>query len=449
MSPQESPVVAPLPFRGLRLAALGLQTVFATLFLLLGLAAAPTPLRDPLQQLLVGWSQWGFHAPSSSYVFCLAVGLILAATGIFWVLWRLQARSWPRIALGYAVVGGVLLYLAHDDPAIRHPIKMEDISPAFPGAEESFGVLMRYGRAHPLGRDFKAPVFKDPFPHFAPDPASEWRETLKSRRTELEAHWVELAPLRTWLIELNSFDRIGDLTPARMDAEVLAFQSIRTISQHTIAIASLQAIDGHGDDAIDTVVPIIQIGRKLQPYSRTLVRSMIGGVIEHIGMSTASFILNTTAVSPAAKSRLAAALQGVNTEAGARHFISIEYAFTLGAFQGKRIGDILVESGSGNDSPWRRRAFNAISPFVYNPRATFNIRGDLYADLQDLVGRRQIDQMRTRMNRFVERDVRPGIKNSFGKLLNKMAVPPYEKVSENYWRNQDERAALLVRLGKP
>jgi len=438
----------PPPLRGLRLAALGLQAVVAALLLLLGVAAAITRLSDHLELLLVGWSMAGSHDPNGMIAVGTGAGLLVATLGILLASWRLQARSWWRIGLGYVVLGAVLSYLAHDDAAIRRPLTVEELSPAFPGADASFSVLMRYGRDHPFGRNFKAPPFKDPYPNLVPYPPGPWRDTLAAHRAELEAHWRDLAPERAWLAELNAFDRIGDLTPARMDAEILAFQPIRTASQHGIAIASLQALDGRGDDAIDTLLPLLQLSRKLQPYSRTLVRTMISVVMEHLSLSTATFILDTAAVSPAARARLAAALAGGDPEAGARHLLTSEYAFELGTFGGMRIGDILAESGHGEDRPWLRRAFNAASPLVYNPRATFNLCGDLFGDLQDLAGRRQIAQLNPRTEKFIERDSRPSFKNLFGKLLVRMVIPAYTKVIENYWRNQDERAALLARVTK-
>ena len=435
--------------RGLRFAALGLQAIVATLLLLLGLAVASTHLREQLLLPLgYGWNAYSSPIPSWIVLFGVGVALILVAAGVLLASWRLQGRSWYRIALGYAALGVVLAYLAHDEATIRHPLKMEEISPVFPGAEASFNVLMRYGRAHPLGQNFKAPTFKNPYPNFAPDPPGPWRGTIVTHRAELEAHWAELTPERAWLAELNAFDRIGDLTPMRADAEIIAFQPFRCLSQHGIAIASLQALDGHGDDAIDTLLPILQLGRKIQPYSRTLVRSMIGVVIEHISLQTAAFILDNSAVSPAARARLAAALQGGDPAAGGRYLLSTEYAFQLGAFGGKRLGDIYAGYGSGDKHPWLHRAYNVVSPFVYNPRATFNIYGDLYVDLQDIIGRRQLEQMNPRMKKFITQDARPSFKNLYGKLLAQMMIPPYSKVSENYWRNQDLRAALIAGVTK-
>ena len=439
-----------LPQRGLRLAALVLQAVLvALLLLLLGLAAWPTPASQQLQ-VMFGWWQIGdLGVPSWLFLLGLGCALILVALGVLLASWRLQARSWFRIGLGYGALAVVLAYLAHDDAAIRHPLPIEELSPVFPGAWASFNVLMRYGKAHPLAQAFKAPVFKGSSPLFNPVPAGRWRETIMAHRAELEAHWAELAPVRAWWTELSAFDRIGDLTPTRADAEIPAFLPLRTLAQHAIAIASLQALDGRGDDAIDTLLPILQVARKLQPYSRTLVRSMMAVVIEHMSLDTAAFILDTAPVSPAARARLAAALQGGDPEVGGRHLMAMGYAFQLGADGGRRLGDFWAEVGSGRRHPCLRGAVNAVSPFIYNPRATMNLYGDLSVDQQDLIGRRQLDQMDPRLKRFLEHDARPSFKNLFGKLIMSAVIPSYSKVAEGYWKTQDLRAALLARVTKP
>jgi hypothetical protein len=345
-------------------------------------------------------------------------------------------------------MGLVFAYLAHDEPAIRHPLTMEEISPVFPGAEFSYNVLMLYGRQHPLGRNFKAPSFKDPYPSFVPGKPAVWREAITSHRSEIEAHWAALTAERDWWAQLGEFDRIGDLMPARLDGEIPSFQVFRSISQHGLAIASLQALDGHGDEAIGTLLPVLEVGRKIQPYSRTLVRDMIGGVIEHNSMDAASFILDNSSVSRGARARLAAALWAGDAEAGARHLFATEYALSLGAMGSSRVGDILASMGSLEKHPWLIRGLNAVSPFLYNPHAAFNQIGDLFSDWQDIAAHRRLDQLDKRWKTFLAEESRPGIRNIFGRWLELEMIPAYSKVSENYWRNQDQRAALLARLDK-
>jgi hypothetical protein len=95
-----------------------------------------------------------------------------------------------------------------------------------------------------------------------------------------------------------------------MDAEIIAFQPFRAHYQHACAIASLQALDGHGDAALATLLPILEVNRKLEPSSRTLVRSMLARVGQRMAIETAAFVLDTTAVSPDSRARFASALVG-------------------------------------------------------------------------------------------------------------------------------------------
>lgn len=436
--------VEPKPQRALRIAALALQSAVFSLILVQGLVGVIGPLREKVFSLAAYRDHWG----AAPVVTAIGVASVLVAVAVFLAAWRVQSGSWWRIASGYAALGAVLAYLAHDEPAFRHPVTMEEISPAFAGADASYNVLMQYGRQHPLGQNFKAPTFKDPYPQMNPSDPGPWRDAITSHREEIEAHWAQFTAERAWWTQLSQYDRIGDLMPARFDGEILSFQVFRSISQHGLAMASLEALDGHGDQAIDTLLPILEVGRKIQPYSRTLVRDMIGCVIEHISLTTATFILDNTPVSPAARFRLAHALPGGDPEAGARHLFSTEYALSYGAMGHSRVGDILFSMGRLGNHPWARAVLNLFSPYIYNPHATFNRIGDLYSDWQERAAHRHLDQLDACWKSFYDEQSRPSIKNVAGRWLGLEMIPAYQKVSENYWRNQDQRAALLNRLAK-
>ena len=99
---------------------------------------------------------------------------------------------------------------------------------------------------------------------------------LESRRAELEAHWAELAPQWAWWNAMNAFDRIGDLTPPDPESEIIGFPVFRSVPHHALAIASLQAIDGHGDQAVETLLPILKVSLKLRHPSTGRFRSLSG-----------------------------------------------------------------------------------------------------------------------------------------------------------------------------
>jgi hypothetical protein len=215
-------------------------------------------------------------------------------------------------------------------------------------------------------------------------------------------------------------------------------------------MASLEALDGHGDQAIDTLLPTLEVGRKLAPYSRTLVRMMIAVVIEKMAIQTANFILDTTPVSAGARARLADALKGGDPVVGARHLMYTEYVLQLGWMPRNRVGDIvsILVSGGSRQHFWVSY-FNCFGPLFFLPHATLNRMGDLYQDLSDLVAQRKVDQMGARWEVFQRQMSGPSLKNPMGRYMALMSIPAYEKVAQNYWSKEDMRAALVERLAKP
>jgi hypothetical protein len=377
-------------------------------------------------------------------------GLLVALAVVVVVSWRLQSNSWRRILAGYCVLAAMLAYLAHDEPTFRRPVTLEEIAPAFPGADTSYNVLMQYGKEHPLGQSFKAPSFKTSYPTMFPDKPDEWRRTIRSHEAEFKAHWEDLAAARTWWSQLDGFDRIGDLTRANWDSEIVSFEVFRAITLNGSAIASLQALEGHGDEAIDTLLPILSVGRKLQPSSRYMIRQMLGIIVEDNSIMTASFILDNATVSPAARARLSAALQGGGPEPDVRRLFATDYAIQLGWMSDARAGDVLkANSHLLGDDPSLIAFFNLASPFIYNIRASLNAKGDLFAELEELSAKRQLDQLEVRTKQFIADQSRPGIKNLFGRFIAAETVPGYKNVVGRYWQLQDRRAALLARLAKP
>jgi hypothetical protein len=361
---------------------------------------------------------------------------------------RLRMGPWTRIFLGYALLAPVLVYLAIDDEVTRRPITMEQVGPGFPGAEKSFEVLMRYGKQHPLGRDFsfKSPekIHQQPGVWKPTDP--HWRDWVMANRTDLENGWTRLEPVRQWWSELSGFERIGDLTPTRPDAEIITFQPIRSFTQHACAMASLQAIDGHGDEALDTLLPVMEVSRKLEPSARTLVRLMVARVVQKTVLETVSFVLETTPVSAAARARFAAALStGPGGEEEARRLLLLEYVWAATIVRDQSYG-FLTASVLEEGPRWTAHFLPPANAFVFNPRRTVNAYGDLTAELQELAGHRQTVELELRQKRFFEQEGRMRFKNLGGSLLLSRMIPSYSKLIVSYWNTEDLRAAVLSRL---
>lgn len=373
-------------------------------------------------------------------VILLGPGLV-----VFW----LRRRGWltGRVLLaGWAALLVTGIWLAWDDPVLRQPLPMEEFSPAFPGAEQSYGVLMRYGKLSkdPAAAAFVARKPAVPFIGAKATDAAKWRDFLTTNRAALETDWIALEPERRWLDELAGFDRIGDLTQASLAADIPRFDVWRSLSQRTAAHASLLAIDGRGDEAIDALLPLIEVSRKLEPSSRTLVRTMIARVVQRQALEATNFVLDTAPVSADRKARLATALGTVNAAAGARRLVLMEYAAFAPIFGQMRLGEIRAHPPL---PALIRHPLNGLSALLYNPNATANRYGNAAFELAALAEQRDLGTFAVRQKTFFDRaTVAGGLKNAGGRLMLASFIPSYDKILKSYWELEDLRTTLADRL---
>ncbi len=427
------------------LALLGLAVAFT---LILSLFVLSRPAMAAVTDTLLEWNFGASH--SLGFAAGLTLGLILLTpVALLLFAWRLRLRSWWWIGGGYLAVAPVFACLASDDPGINHPLAIEEIAPAFPGAEKSFEVLMRYGRQHPLGRTFNEPSNAVSFTDLAKSAtAGPW---LSANRDKITANWAALAPVRAWWAELDTFDRIGDLTQPRASAEILAFGAVRAMARQASMVAGLQALDGQGDAAFATLLPVLEVGRKLEASSRLLVTFMIARVVQRFALDAAGFVLDTTTVSPAARARFAAALtRGTGGEAGARRIFALDQVQTVGFELNQPLGDMVaMYEGHEGQRNWSNLALNLVSPLLYNRCHTANLAGGLLSELEAFAALRQSDRIGPREEQFAIQEGRPQFKNMMGTVLLDLSLPAFSKLVGTYWQVEDQRAALLARLAKP
>jgi len=121
-------------------ALIGLSLVL-TLLIILALLSVP-PFQAALESLLVAAQKNTLGGILFMTPWLLPIAMLVLAR-------RFGLTSWRWAGCGWLAIAPVLAYLAADD-APRRLIKLEEIAPAFPGAEKSYAVLMRYDKKHAI-----------------------------------------------------------------------------------------------------------------------------------------------------------------------------------------------------------------------------------------------------------------------------------------------------------
>jgi len=383
---------------------------------------------------------------------------VLVVFLLIFAIWAVRWRwlTWRVLTGGWLIVGAVLMWFAWDDPVVRRPLSIDEISPALKGDDISYAAIMEYGKLRPSEEAlaFIATQPKVQFGGRSPKDADKWIEFITTNRADLETDWTTSAPQRAWLERLNAFNRLGDLTPTNIDADVPRFDPWRFLSQRTSAIACLQALDGRGDEAVATLLPMLEVSRKFEISSRTLARLMISRVSQRICYETAGFILAHSNPGAEARARLFAALDGEVSVSGARRIPLIEYAFLAPTFDKLAklpLKDAINYFGGAVRYHSISNLPNLLKDLVYDPRATKNLFGDYVYDLAALAAARDLPGVATKEKDFRRLRLQGGgLKNIGGRaMLSMVMVPNYQTIIKNYWEVEDARLAVLVRLKPP
>lgn len=420
------------------IAALALSLSFLAL---LNVATSVPLIRDSLGPLV---SEHRIVSGMAVFV-TLAVALLVPIVTLILCSRRGWLR-WPQLTVLWAFVLATFAYLMWDDPIVRRPLTMDELAPSLPGDEATFQIFLRYAKNSPAANAVKSPkLLVGAATGDIVTKPEKWTQFLREHRAEIEAEWAALAPVRAWWDELAAHPRIGDLTPPSPSSPILAFQPVRYYSQYAVAIASLQALDGHGDEAMATITRLYDVARKFEPNSRTLVRAMIAKVIQKMALQAGGFVLDHATVSPASRAAFAAEISAATGgPAGARRLILIEYAYFQPMFSLFVSGAPIVESPG---EQLLQKFVHLLGRVVVNPRATQNLIGDRYYQLAALAEERRLGELEASKGP-IDREFLGGyhVKNIGGRLFADLAMPALSKVVKAYWDIEDLRTALLTRL---
>ena len=384
--------------------------------------------------------------------------VIVFLAGPLWVLVRRlrSSVSTPATAClpaSFACVASMAVFLAWmsaDDESPRHTTLPPPLSNDHPHARAGYDLTLRYSKNVPRSLIATVPETKLVFPStdLGADNDAKWADFLTKNAEELDTLWPKLAELHAWLGELAAAPYLGDFTD-RYDSPIMHFRSIRLISQASCARALRLVGEGRRDEAVETLLPLLTASRNLQPHASNLVRRMIGIVMQRQAQNTLSRVLATGEISAVTRERLAVALAPApDTAEQARLLIWCEYPVLsnlLLSLDAENASTIFTQPGSEN--PLLRGLARFAFTVLMNPRLTVNQYGDYLVLSGDAAARRDHAALTSMAEKFVQNLAIqiPG-KNQGGRMILAMAAPAYTKVVENYWKADDERAALLAKL---
>jgi len=363
----------------------------------------------------------------------------MLAGGVGIALMARLLRNVPGAAVALALVTTAAVFVAatQDDAEFVRPMTLEEFSPFVPRGHESWELTVR---EWPDGAFNVGPALPIRAPLTDPD---KYVVEITEKRDQIELAWLNLGEGRDWLARLNGFAEIGDSTPARPDAPWLKFTAVRVVTQVSCARAAVLALDGRGDEAADTLRPVLEVSRKLEPGARTLVRAMIARVMLGSGLDALRFVLARTEISPERRAALAAVLErGLGGPAGARRLMTMEYVMQYDGYYrlGVPVGVVPPRGGAPTLS-WLRQP-------LFLPRATANLYAAHVEKVARFAEKRDLTKASACERQFFESLGGGQLTNPIGRIGLAMAFPATGKILESYWKKEDDRLALIAELRK-
>lgn len=340
------------------------------------------------------------------------------------------------VVLSLFLLSPMLAWLSLDETAARRPTQVAEIYPLPPRAEESWAVSLWYTPhdEHPAQRRFQRPPDVPTLLSGEPQAWPAYLAALRQRRAEIHATWTRLAPEREWIAALNAFPEIADLgrqrgftdAPARLD-----FRPYLAVITAGSAEAILLADEGRGEDAVALLAPLAECGRKLEttPVAQRFYFTRLG--LRSI-LAAGQIVLTLTPVPPAARAKLATAIDpGLDSAAALHRFVQGQYAYAY---------DRMLASRNGESIFWQGGA--GIMLLFYNPHLTVNT----YATFSDEIEHHAQHRDAPALEQAMEKFRRTQLKNFGGVLLLQSLVPDYPSLVKLFWETEDARAQLRAQL---
>lgn len=406
--------------------------------------------------LLVALFAWSYliapepGASPASLRLLLVIGLLIGPLWAFLGSFRRHPIRWPRLTALLASFILFVAWLTHDDKEIRHPEWPALLQTELPHAAESHALTLRYTHS-PLNQEPSStqpstlPFNGSPG---TPEQNPKWIEFVSAHHEDIQAEWLRYTPLRAWFEEMADYPDLADLTTHFSDP-IISFRPLRDYSRVACAQATWLILSNQPSEALAIILPVYQVGYKIEKHARTLVRRMVGIVIQRQTLATLSLLLDHT---EAASASLPPSTLTALAQALAPPYDPVEQARLLALSEFHLTSEFLRFRPSLADSlTWFGTPASRLSVlahhFAYLPRSTTNLLGDyMYALADHLALRTPPETFAQTTSHFLHQPSLPRFRrNAIGHRYLHLITPAYEKIGQSFWEVQDHRYALLQR----
>lgn len=403
-----------------------------------------------LTGLLILWNMAVLAFPSGPFTWLPGtLILLLLLLGVYAVWKKIRLfESAVSVGLGAAVLLCGVVYLAWDDPALTHPLTLQELVPApATDAEASYQATLAFTKIGDQPAPRTQPNPRHHLKHSPVDKPDEWAKEIAAGRDKVGENFAAMAPAREWLAELDRFAEIGDMPGTDLGAPIINYSVFRQAGIALCDEAAALAQEGRGDDALELLRLLASVAVKLERHARSDMRILIAVNALRRTFATADHVLSTTPVSPEKKSEFAAAVAGRDAALIRHRLAWLNYTMVTQVFlkhPDNVLGGIIMDGGV--DRFWAR-VLSWTRPLTVLPRNTSNLLAEFSQAIERVLENPAVVNIASDGPLLYKRLQSASPRNFGGRSLILIVAPSYKKLAENLRATEEARRALLSKLG--
>lgn len=349
-----------------------------------------------------------------------------------WGIWK--KVPYALLLPSLVVSGGLVTYLAYDDPVRLPP---PDLGQIVPADSKSYEAYRWFLREDPHSR---VPSWRDvpELPRF-PEDRAKWPSFFTKNREVFVKAWADDTVGRGWIEAMAASAPEGIYPlPARTDQPLLSFASFRYTAAVHWGYAEVLMLDGKEDEAAALLLTLLRANYHLQRGGFFLVTEMVAlvgvkGTYDQLGR-----LIKSGRLSPQSRAAIAAALIDAPPLQLVFHHVFVGEEFMV-HISIKTVVDSMVTAREG-----KILDTGLLSRLMFNPHRTERELVEFLHEARRLAERRQLESGKELGVEFAQRIDHWRIKNPAGQLLMQMMLPAFN--TGVFWKGEDQRLALLHQL---